>query len=144
MTIEIVHIDAFTAKPFCGNPAGVCLLEEPADEKWMQSVANELNLADTAFLVKVHGGWDLRWFTSEVEVDLCGHATLAAAHHLVEQAVHRTAHPGDQMQDLGAVRRGLERALDARHLPRDATDTGQQIGIVGRKMRHIGIPPTPI
>lgn len=85
MTIEIVQVDAFTAEPFCGNPAGVCLLEEPADEKWMQSVANEMNLAETAFLVKVHGGWDLRWFTPEVEVDLCGHATLAAAHHLVER-----------------------------------------------------------
>lgn len=85
MTIEIVQVDAFTAEPFGGNPAGVCLLDEPADEVWMQSVAAEMNLAETAFLVRVHGGWDLRWFTPEVEVDLCGHATLAAAHHLVER-----------------------------------------------------------
>lgn len=85
MTIEIVQVDAFTAEPFGGNPAGVCLLDEPADDEWMQRIANEMNLAETAFLVKVHGGWDLRWFTPEVEVDLCGHATLAAAHHLVER-----------------------------------------------------------
>jgi len=85
VTIEIVQVDAFTAEPFGGNPAGVCLLDEPADEVWMQSVAAEMNLAETAFLVRVHGGWDLRWFTPEVEVDLCGHATLAAAHHLVER-----------------------------------------------------------
>ncbi len=91
MTIEIVQIDAFTAEPFGGNPAGVCVMAEPGDDAWMQAVASELNVPETAFLVPVHGGWDIRWFTPEVEVDLCGHATLAAAHHLVE----RGDHPGD-------------------------------------------------
>lgn len=85
VTADIVQIDAFTADAFGGNPAGVCVLDEPADDHWMQAVAAEMNLAETAFLVPVHGGWDLRWFTPEVEVDLCGHATLAAAHHLVER-----------------------------------------------------------
>ncbi len=84
MTIEIVQIDAFADKPFSGNPAGVCLLDEPADPEWMQAVAAEMNLSETSFLVAVHGGWDLRWFTPTVEVDLCGHATLAAAHFLYE------------------------------------------------------------
>ncbi|MBI2705615.1 MAG: PhzF family phenazine biosynthesis protein [Actinobacteria bacterium] len=85
MSVEIVQVDAFTAEPFGGNPAGVCVLDVPGDDGWMQSVASEMNLAETAFLVPVHGGWDLRWFTPAVEVDLCGHATLAAAHHLVER-----------------------------------------------------------
>jgi PhzF family phenazine biosynthesis protein len=84
VAIEIVQIDAFTAVPFGGNPAAVCLLREPGDAEWMQAVAAEMNLAETAFLVPVHGGWDLRWFSPEVEVDLCGHATLASAHHLIE------------------------------------------------------------
>lgn len=84
MPVEIVQIDAFTDVAFAGNPAAVCLLDEPADPAWMQSIASEMNLAQTAFLTPVHGGHDLRWFTPTVEVDLCGHATLAAAHHLYE------------------------------------------------------------
>lgn len=84
MTVEIVQIDAFTDQLFSGNPAAVCLLDEPADPTWMQAVAGEMNLSETGFLVPVHGGYDLRWFTPTVEVDLCGHATLAAAHYLLE------------------------------------------------------------
>jgi PhzF family phenazine biosynthesis protein len=83
--LEVAQVDAFTGLPFGGNPAGICLLEQPADEAWMQALASEMNVSETAFLVPVHGGWDLRWFTPEVEVDLCGHATLAAAHWLVER-----------------------------------------------------------
>jgi hypothetical protein len=70
--------------PFCGNPARVCLLQEPRDDRWMQNVAREMNLADTAFLQRRADGFDLRWFTPSVEVDLCGHATLASAHILTE------------------------------------------------------------
>src|SRR5262249_39410286 len=77
-------IDAFTDKPFSGNPAGVCVLEKPADEKWMQNIAMEMNLAETAFVHPIEGGWSLRWFTPTVEVDLCGHATIAATHALLE------------------------------------------------------------
>jgi PhzF family phenazine biosynthesis protein len=84
VTIEIVQIDAFADRPFSGNPAGVCLLDQPADPEWMQAVAAEMNLSETAFLVAVHGGWDLRWFSPTVEIDLCGHATIAAAHYLYE------------------------------------------------------------
>lgn len=80
--IEIVQVDAFTDRPFAGNPAAVCMLDQPADEAWMQAVANEMNLSETAFLLAVDDGFDLRWFTPEVEVDLCGHATLASAHAL--------------------------------------------------------------
>ncbi len=94
MPVEIVQIDAFTDRAFAGNPAAVCLLDEPADAEWMQAVAREMNQSETAFLVPVHGGWDLRWFTPTVEVDLCGHATLAAAHYLFE---HRGASWDDQL-----------------------------------------------
>ena len=73
----ILQIDAFTDRPFGGNPAGVCLLDRPADPSWMQHVAAEMNLAETAFLVPRDGGFDLRWFTPTVEIGLCGHATLA-------------------------------------------------------------------
>ncbi len=87
MTLTIYQIDAFTDRPFGGNPAAVCLLPEAADEKWMQAVAAEMNLSETAFLVVQEDGFDLRWFTPTMEVDLCGHATLASAHMLWETGV---------------------------------------------------------
>src|SRR5256885_281123 len=85
MSLRITQVDAFTNRPFAGNPAGVCILSKPADPKWMLDVAREMNLAETAFLVPQRDGYDLRWFTPAVEVDLCGHATLASAHVLWEE-----------------------------------------------------------
>ncbi len=82
MAQEIFQVDAFTDKPFGGNPAAVCILPGPGDEEWMQNVAKEMNLSETAFLYKQKDGYNLRWFTPTVEVDLCGHATLASAHIL--------------------------------------------------------------
>jgi len=84
MGLTIFQVDAFTEVPFAGNPAGVCVLPGPADEDWMQNVAKEMNLSETAFLVKQEDGFNLRWFTPAVEVELCGHATLASAHILWE------------------------------------------------------------
>ena len=84
MTQAIYQIDAFTDRPFAGNPAAVCVLPEPREATWMQHVAREMNLSETAFLVRRDDGFDLRWFTPAVEVDLCGHATLAGAHLLWE------------------------------------------------------------
>ncbi len=84
MTIPLFQVDAFTDRPFHGNPAAVCLLEAARDEDWMQAVAAEMNLAETAFVSPRHDGFDLRWFTPTCEVDLCGHATLASAHALWE------------------------------------------------------------
>jgi predicted PhzF superfamily epimerase YddE/YHI9 len=78
----ITQVDAFTNTPFAGNPAAVCVLPTPQDECWMQNVAQEMNLSETAFLVKQKDGFNLRWFTPMVEVPLCGHATLASAHVL--------------------------------------------------------------
>src|SRR5881628_3189831 len=85
MGVRIVQVDAFASRPFSGNPAGVCVLPAPRDERWMQNVAAEMNLAETAFLHPENGGYRLRWFTPTVEMALCGHATLASAHVLWEE-----------------------------------------------------------
>lgn len=85
MGLKITQVDAFTDRPFSGNPAAVCVLPEPAPDAWMQNVAMEMNLSETAFLVRQKDGFSLRWFTPAVEVDLCGHATLASAHVLWEE-----------------------------------------------------------
>lgn len=82
MPQPIVQVDAFAHRPFAGNPAAVCVLDGPREESWMRDVAAEMNLSETAFLHPRDDGWSLRWFTPAVEVDLCGHATLAAAHVL--------------------------------------------------------------
>jgi PhzF family phenazine biosynthesis protein len=82
MTIPLFHVDAFTDKPFSGNPAAVCILTEERPDAWMQQVGAEMNLSETAFVQKQDDGFRLRWFTPKVEVDLCGHATLASAHVL--------------------------------------------------------------
>lgn len=84
MPVSIVQVDAFTDKPFAGNPAAVCILPSARDEVWMQNVAREMNLSETAFLVREGDAFHLRWFTPAVEVALCGHATLASAHVLWE------------------------------------------------------------
>ena len=95
MSYPLHLIDAFTERPFAGNPAAVCLLSEAKPDAWLQQVANEMNQAETAFLRALPDGFELRWFTPTVEVDLCGHATLASAHflweegHLAREAVAR-------------------------------------------------------
>lgn len=85
MATPLYLIDAFTDRPFAGNPAAVCILAEERKTDWMQSVAMEMNQAETAFVRnRADGDWDLRWFTPTVEVELCGHATLGTAHVLWE------------------------------------------------------------
>jgi PhzF family phenazine biosynthesis protein len=99
-TLPIAQVDAFTDRPFHGNPAAVCLLPTIRPDEWMQAVAAEMNLSETAFLRRLGeadlaGGdqrFEIRWFTPAVEVDLCGHATLASAHALWESGEV----PGDQ------------------------------------------------
>ncbi len=80
----IYHVDAFAERPFTGNPAGVCLLDKAKPDSWLQGIAREMNLSETAFLLEEKEGYSLRWFTPGTEVELCGHATLAAAHILWE------------------------------------------------------------
>jgi PhzF family phenazine biosynthesis protein len=84
MSVRLFQVDAFAERPFQGNPAAVCILEDRAGEAWMQSVAQEMNLSETAFVVPREETFELRWFTPGAEVDLCGHATLATAHVLWE------------------------------------------------------------
>jgi PhzF family phenazine biosynthesis protein len=110
----LLHVDAFTAAPFAGNPAAVCFLDEARDARWMQSVAAEMNLSETAFLVPPASGdatdaWSLRWFSPSVEIDLCGHATLASAHALweTERIPHGSRARFDTRSgELGAARAG--------------------------------------
>ncbi len=117
MPQPIAVVDAFTAEPWRGNPAGICVLPAAASDEWMQSVAVEMNHAETAFLIRRgasnQGGYDLRWFTPGGEVDLCGHATLASAHYLWETA---TLRPDEQARFH--TRSGL---LTADRLPIDGT-----------------------
>jgi predicted PhzF superfamily epimerase YddE/YHI9 len=89
VTRPLYQVDAFTAEPFAGNPAAVCLLDGDADPAWMQRVAAEMNLSETAFLRPggEAGRYGLRWFTPAVEVELCGHATLASAHVLFTEGL---------------------------------------------------------
>ena len=84
MPVRIVQVDAFTSRPFAGNPAAVCVLREAPPDQWMRDVAREMNLSETAYLVPQDDGYNLRWFTPAAEVDLCGHATVASAHVLWE------------------------------------------------------------
>ena len=111
----IHQVDAFTERAFAGNPAAVCVLAGPAPEAWMRDVAREMNLSETAFVHREGDGWRLRWFTPQVEVDLCGHATLAAAHVLWETgalAPEAEARFHTRSGGLGAARRGAWIELD--------------------------------
>lgn len=115
MTIPLYQIDAFTDRPFAGNPAAVCLLTDERPAEWMQAVAAEMNLSETAFVRPIDGGFSLRWFTPAVEVDLCGHATLASAHALWESgrlAAEAPARFHTRSGWLTAVRRGTEIEMD--------------------------------
>ena len=85
--IPIYHVDAFAQQPFEGNPAAVCLLAANRPAEWMQSLAAEMNLSETAYVRRIEGGFELRWFTPAIEVELCGHATLASAHVLWTEGV---------------------------------------------------------
>jgi predicted PhzF superfamily epimerase YddE/YHI9 len=125
MEIPLFQVDAFTDQPFAGNPAAVCLLPEERDDEWMQAVAAEMNLSETAFLLKQSDGYRLRWFTPKVEVDLCGHATLASAHVLwtegrvpLDQEIHFHTNSGL----LKACRRGDLIELDFPSEPASQVD----------------------
>lgn len=85
--MRIFQVDAFTSEAFKGNPAGVCILKEIKSDSWMQGLANEMNLSETAFIFREKDAFNLRWFTPKTEVSLCGHATLATAHILWEENI---------------------------------------------------------
>lgn len=116
MAQHIVQIDAFTDTRFRGNPAAVCIMSSPcADDAWMQAVAAEMNLSETAFAWPAGADFSLRWFTPKVEIDLCGHATLATAHVLRQDGhlpVDATARFHTKSGLLTAERRGAVIELD--------------------------------
>ena len=124
MSLDLYRVDSFTDRPFGGNPAGVCLLPEPRETEWMQSVAREMNLSATAFLhPDEEGGWHLRWFTSVVELELCGHGTLASAHVLWET--------GRLPADLHSITRELVPELRRRGVFRAAYESDTLRGLLG-------------
>jgi PhzF family phenazine biosynthesis protein len=84
-SLPLFQVDAFTNQPFAGNPSAVCLLEQETHAVWMQAVGAEMNLSETAYVWRKDDGFGLRWFTPTIEVDLCGHATLATAHILWQE-----------------------------------------------------------
>ncbi len=124
MTVPLFHVDAFTDQPFAGNPAAVCLLPSWRDDRWLQAVAREMNLSETAFLVKRADGFDLRWLTPTAEVDLCGHATLAAAHVLWQEgwATGEEIRFSTRSGILKALRRGDDIELDFPLKPEQPAD----------------------
>ena len=142
MGIPLFHVDAFTDEPFAGNPAAVCLLPEARDDEWMQSVAAEMNLSETAFLVREGDGYRLRWFTPTVEVELCGHATLASAHVLWESGALKPAERA-RFQTLSgmltAERRGEWIELDFPATPEQpAVAPAGLEAVLGAKAVYIG------
>jgi predicted PhzF superfamily epimerase YddE/YHI9 len=142
MTLPIVQVDAFTAEPFAGNPAAVCVLPAPRGDEWMQKVAREMNLAETAFLLRRDEGFDLRWFTPAVEVDLCGHATLASAHVLWEDGhlePGETARFHTRSGLLTASRDGAWIVLDFPATPDEPTDPPPGLlEALGATARYVG------
>jgi PhzF family phenazine biosynthesis protein len=142
MGIPITIVDAFTDKPFAGNPAAVCILPEPREDDWMQRVAREMNLSETAFLHPEAEGFRLRWFTPAVEVDLCGHATLASAHILWERAYLQPEQQAifqTRSGRLTADRKGDWIELDfPAHPPTEATPPPGLVNALGIKPRYVG------
>ena len=145
MLVTCLQIDAFAERPYTGNPAAVCLLDDERDAEWMQAVAGEMNLSETAFVHPARDGFHLCWFTPTVEVDLCGHATLAAAHALWSEA--RVAGDADirfhsRSGLLTAARNGDLIELDfpaTRPVPAgldeaQIRDLGEMLGVVPRQV----------
>jgi len=145
MSLTIWQVDAFAEKPFEGNPAAVCVLPEARDAAWMQAVGREMNLSETAFLVANEGGYNLRWFTPAVEVDLCGHATVASAHVLWEEGYLRkdeTAHFDSRSGPLSARRDGDWIELDfPAQPPRQAEAPAGLAEALGAELMYTGRTP---
>jgi PhzF family phenazine biosynthesis protein len=142
MALTILQVDAFTSEPFLGNPAAVCLLDGERDSSWMQRVAREMNLSETAFLRRSDDGFALRWFTPAVEVDLCGHATLASAHALWEIGQLGASEPArfhTRSGLLTAVRRGDWIELDFPATPEEPVAAPPGLAeALGARPRYVG------
>jgi PhzF family phenazine biosynthesis protein len=141
---RFVTVDAFTSEPFTGNSAAVMVMPHPlVDAEWMQKVAREMNLSETAFLHRrPDGAFDLRWFSPTVEIDLCGHATLASAHWLWESGLLPHAAPAQFHTRSGlltAVRAGDLIELDFPATPpADADEPPGLAEALGVTPRYVG------
>jgi PhzF family phenazine biosynthesis protein len=142
MSLTVYHVDAFSDSLFAGNPAAVCILPESREDAWMQKLAQELNLSETAFLQKRGDGYNLRWFTPLVEVDLCGHATLASAHILWELGLldtNETVRFHTRSGLLTAKRRDEWIELDFPALPdKEVPVPRGMVKALGIKPRYVG------
>ena len=135
---KIYQVDAFAEEAFRGNPAGVCWLDAPRPDAWMQAVAAEMNVAETAFLARAADGFDLRWFTPTTEVPLCGHATLASAHILWETGVlapEETARFHTRSGVLRARHRGGRVEIDLPAIPTEPLTAPEPV------LRALGVVP---
>jgi PhzF family phenazine biosynthesis protein len=143
MPTPLFQVDAFTARAFAGNPAAVCLLSAKRPDEWMQAVAAEMNLSETAFVTACRDAFDLRWFTPMVEVELCGHATLAAAHVLWEEQrlgadeparFHTLSGPLEVRREEGGITMDFPaKPEEAREPPTDLAEAlGVEIAYCGR------------
>ena len=138
MAIPIYQVDAFTAKAFQGNPAGVVILQKKMPDQRMQAVAKEMNLSETAFLLGRQDGFNLRWFTPKMEVDLCGHATLASAHILFERGYLNPAAIANFDTLAGALSATASDGWIALNFPRLSL---KQISITEQIIEALGFTP---
>ncbi len=140
MNLTQYQVDAFTRRPFEGNPAAVVPLEQWLDDALMQTIANENNLSETAFFVPEDDGFALRWFTPEAEVDLCGHATLATAHVLFQHMnyPHPSIRFGTRSGDLVVERRGDRLAMDFPAQPTQVVECPEAL------IKGLGVTPVAV
>lgn len=135
--MKIYQVDAFTDKKFKGNPAAVCILEEAIDEKLMQDIAMEMNLSETAFLYRIDEGFNLRWFTPESEVDLCGHATLASSHILWETKILKTYEEAVFYTKSGKLSAKRDGQLITLNFP---SEEDTRVDIPDELLKSLGVP----
>src|SRR6186997_188343 len=141
MKLKLYQLDAFTDKMFSGNPAAVCPLDQWLPDNILQNIAMENNLAETAFYVKKDDHYEIRWFTPAVEVDLCGHATLASAFILF----NKLKHPGDVIEFHSHRSGPLKVYKDGNYLTLDfPTDQVKQIEVRDEHWLGFGIEPTEV
>lgn len=145
MSLTIYQVDAFASKPFQGNPAAICILPGPVREEWMQNLAGEMNLSETAFLYQEGDGYRLRWFTPGAEVDLCGHATLASAHILYETGQLKSQEEVRFYTKSGLLTAKLEEGWITLNFPatlaKEIVPSSELLTALGVKTQYVGQSP---
>ena len=138
MALQLFHVDAFTDKLFSGNPAAVFILPEPRSPSWMQMAAREMNLSESSFLLKAKDGFHLQWFTPLIEVDLCGHGTLASAHVLYETGILKPHEKAQFFTLSGLLTASIKGGyIDLKGTPSSASASHTVLSSTGRKGGYI-------